>query len=121
MLSSYLRFLIVCLLFCYKKTSMPFFSFLSSFISLSLFSFTFFPPLCLSLHFFPSFYLSMSLCLSTFFYLSLSHLVSQFQTSPDVHARIYHHHRLALQKPPFTYAITISWHSKSHCSHLPSL
>jgi hypothetical protein len=99
---------------------MPFFSFLSSFISLSLFFLTFFPPLYLLSISFP---LSISLCLYVClrFFISLFLLVSQFQTSPDVNAHIYHHRTLALQKPPFTYAITISWRSKIHCSHLPSL
>lgn len=118
--SSYLRFLVVCLCFCYKKASMPLFSFLWLHFFVFVFL-TFFPPLCLSLHFFPSFYLSMSLCLSTFLYLSLSLLISQFQASLDVSAHIYHHCKLALQKPPFMYAITISWRSKNHYSHLPSL
>jgi hypothetical protein len=75
--SSYLRFPFVYLCFCYKKASMPFFSFFFGFIFLSLLFFILF---CLShflsLHFFPSFYLFMSLCLSTSLYLLLSLLVS---------------------------------------------
>jgi hypothetical protein len=112
---------------------MSFFLFICGFISLSLF---FFSLLFLSfsfhlfffLHFFPSFYVSMFvyifLSLSIFLSFTISsklkcqcsHLPTSQVGTPKatIHAR--HHHKLAFQKPLLTFAIIISWCSKSWCS-----
>lgn len=105
---------------------------LASFLCLCFFSlFCFFHFLSISLfflHFFPFFYVSMFvyifLSLSIFLSFTISsklkcqcsHLPTSQVGTPKatIHAR--HHHKLAFQKPLLTFAIIISWCSKSWCS-----